>query len=111
MESYFIICCKFIYYGGRIHGCDQDNKKSLVVEGFFDEFSLHQGITTIYCDSQNAIHLTKNQICHERMKNTDVKFYFIRDAIDEGKVLVKKINTEKNPIDMFTKPLPVYKFK
>ena len=31
--------------------------------------------------------------------------------IAEGKVLVQKIYTKDNPVDMFTKPLPVYKFK
>ena len=33
------------------------------------------------------------------------------DTIAEGKVLVQKIHTKDNPVDMFTKPLPVYKFK
>ena len=33
------------------------------------------------------------------------------DTIADGKVLVQKIHTKDNPVDMFTKPLPVYKFK
>ncbi|XP_071916255.1 secreted RxLR effector protein 161-like [Coffea arabica] len=34
-----------------------------------------------------------------------------QDTIAEGKVLVQKISTKENPADMFTKSLPVYKFK
>ncbi|XP_071932870.1 uncharacterized protein [Coffea arabica] len=48
---------------------------------------------------------------HERTKHIDVKYHFIRDIIAEGKVLIQKINTKDNPADIFTKPLPVYKFK
>jgi hypothetical protein len=35
----------------------------------------------------------------------------VRDVVSEGKVLVKKIGTEKNPADMLTKALPIVKFK
>ena len=48
---------------------------------------------------------------HERTKHIDIKYHSIRDIITEGKVLAQKINTKKNPAGMFTKPLPVYKFK
>ena len=33
------------------------------------------------------------------------------DTIVEGKVLVQKIHTKDNPVDMLTKPVSVYKFK
>ena len=35
-------------------------KEALWLKGLFGEFSLHQGITAIHCDSQSAIHLIKN---------------------------------------------------
>ena len=86
-------------------------KEVIWLRGLFSELCLHQSVTTIYCDSQSAIHLTKDQMYHERTKHIDVKFHFIRDIIVEGKVLVQKIHTKDNPADMFTKPLPIYKFK
>ena len=86
-------------------------KGVLWLKSLFDKLRLYQGITTIYCDSQSAIHLTKNQMYQERTKHIDVKFYLIRDFIVEGKVLVSKVNMKENPADMFTKPLSVYKFK
>ena len=48
---------------------------------------------------------------HEKMNHVNVKFYFIRDTIAEEKALAQKINIKKNLADMFTKLLPVHKFK
>ena len=48
---------------------------------------------------------------HEMMNHVNVKFYFIRDTIAKKEALAQKINIKKNLVDMFTKPLPVYKFK
>ena len=48
---------------------------------------------------------------HERIKHIGVNFHFIRDAIVEEKTFVQKINIKKNPADIFTNPLPIYKFK
>ncbi|KAL3505152.1 hypothetical protein ACH5RR_034993 [Cinchona calisaya] len=86
-------------------------KEALWLRGLFGQLSLHYGVTTVYCDSQSAICLTKDQIYHERTKHIDVKFYFVRDTFAEGKVLVQKISTKDNLADMFTKSLPIYKFK
>ena len=86
-------------------------KEALWLKNLFGELSLHQGVTTIYCDSQSTIHLTKNQMYHERTKRIDVKFHFIRDTIAKRKVLVQKISTKENLADMFTKPILIYKFK
>ena len=86
-------------------------KEVLWLRGLYGELCLHQGVTIIYCDSQSAIHLTKDQMYHERTKHIDVMFHFIQDTIAEGKVLVQKIHTKDNPTDMLMKSLPVYKFK
>ena len=65
----------------------------------------------MHCDSQSAIHLTKNQMYHERTKHIDVRYHFIREIIREGQIAVKKIGIEDNSADMFTKPLSGLKFK
>lgn len=65
----------------------------------------------MYCDSQNVMHLTKNQMYHERTKHIDVKLHFIQDLVFEGVILVKKIVTTENLTDMMTKPIFAVKFK
>ncbi|KAF3642236.1 Polygalacturonase [Capsicum annuum] len=84
-------------------------KEALWLKGLFAELNPHQGGIIIFCDSQSAIHLTKDQMYLERTKHIDIKYHFIRESIIEGKVSAQKINTTDNPADMFTKSLPVMK--
>lgn len=63
----------------------------------------------IFCDSQSAIALSKNNVHHERTKHLDVKYHFIQEKIEENVVTVTKISTLKNPADILTKTLPVNK--
>lgn len=39
------------------------------------------GVAIVYCDSQNEIHLAKNQKYHERTNHIDVRLYLARDVI------------------------------
>ena len=64
----------------------------------------------MFCDSQRAIHLAKNQVYHARMKHIDVRYHFVREIIEEGRVLVQKIKTDDNPADMLTKVVTTIKF-
>ena len=65
----------------------------------------------MYCDSQSAIHLTKNQMFYERTKHINVRMHFIRDVIAHGAIVVKKIPTMDNLVDMMTKSVLTIKFK
>ena len=65
----------------------------------------------MFCDSQSAIALSKNNVHHERTKHVDTKFHKIRQVIAHGHVNVLKISTLHNPADIFTKVLPVSKFQ
>jgi hypothetical protein len=48
---------------------------------------------------------------HKRTKHIDIKYHFVRDVIEEGKLKVCKISTHDNPADMMTKSVPVAKFE
>ena len=97
--------------------------KSLLIDGLWCSLSIGSkwsqfGIQTnklehvsIFCDSQNAIYLAKNQVHHSRTKHIDVCFHSVREIIDEQDILLKKIGTADNPADMMTKPIPLHKFK
>jgi hypothetical protein len=44
-------------------------------------------------------------------KHIDVKYHFLREVVTQGDIIVKKIATTENPVDMLTKPLPILKLK
>jgi len=59
----------------------------------------------ILCDSQSAIHLATNPCYHNKTKHIDIKYHFVRYVVDGGGVALKKVHTQKNCADMFTKPV------
>ncbi|KAK3016961.1 hypothetical protein RJ639_007857 [Escallonia herrerae] len=84
-------------------------KEAIWLKGLVGDLGLKQESSTIYCDSQSAIHLTKTQMLHERTKHIDIRFHFIRDVVSQDTVMVKKIFTDENPVDMMTKHIPEIK--
>ena len=58
--------------------------------------------TTLYCDNQGAIHLSKNATFHGRTKHIDVHFHFIRQTVSSGAISLIYIPTGKMTADIFT---------
>ncbi|KAL1189497.1 Retrovirus-related Pol polyprotein from transposon TNT 1-94 [Cardamine amara subsp. amara] len=86
-------------------------KEAIWLKGLLKDFGYEQKSVEIFCDSQSAIALSKNNVHHERTKHVDVKYHKIREVIADGIVEVLKISTLSNPADIFTKILPVSKFQ
>ncbi|KAI4332152.1 hypothetical protein L6164_017083 [Bauhinia variegata] len=61
-------------------------------------------------DSQSAIHLSKNLTFHSRSKHIEVRYHWIRDALERKQFSLEKIHTDDNGSDMMTKTLPMGKF-
>ncbi|KAG8486697.1 hypothetical protein CXB51_020179 [Gossypium anomalum] len=86
-------------------------KEAIWLKGLFSELNEDLQISTVFCDSQSAIFLTKDQIFHERTKHIDVRYHFVHDIIARGDIVVSKISTHENPVDMMTTSLPITKFE
>jgi hypothetical protein len=63
------------------------------------------------CDSQNAIYLVKNQMYHTRTKHIDMRIHKIRELVATSELLLEKIHTSENAMDILTKPITADKFK
>jgi hypothetical protein len=48
---------------------------------------------------------------HARTKYIEIKYHYVRDEIEKGKLKVCKISIHNNPADILTKPVPVAKFE
>jgi hypothetical protein len=55
------------------------------------------------CDIQSAIFLAKNPTYHRKTKHIDVQYHFVRDMVEENKVLLEKVDTLNNVVDLLTK--------
>jgi len=62
--------------------------------------------STLNCDNQSAISVAKNPEHHGRMKHLDLRFYWLRDTVENGMITPKFIPTADMPADLLTKPLP-----
>ena len=61
--------------------------------------------TTILEDNQSAICLAKSQQVHGRTKHIDIKYHFIRDLVEAGRIKLTYCASEDMVADMFTEGL------
>lgn len=61
-------------------------------------------------DNKSAISFCKNPVHHERSKHIDMKYHFIRECVEVGKMEAEHISLEKQRADVLTKALGRVKF-
>ncbi|KAL4583573.1 hypothetical protein LXL04_008151 [Taraxacum kok-saghyz] len=66
--------------------------------------------TTIFCDNDAAIQITKNPVQHSKTKHIDIKVHFIRDCYERGLIHLAQVHTDNNVADLFTKPFARARF-
>jgi hypothetical protein len=71
---------------------------------------LVQQAVRIDCDSQSAIFMAKNLTYHSNTKHINIRYHFVRDMVEEKKVLLMKVDTLKNVADSLTKYVSTEKF-
>ena len=57
-------------------------------------------------DNHGALALSRNPIVHSRTKHIDIRFHFIRKALEDGIVDVAYCPTSEMVADILTKPIP-----
>lgn len=65
-----------------------------------------EGPTVILEDNMGCICMSENPVMHRRTKHIDIKFHFIREAIERGDVILTFTSTSTQVADLLTKPLP-----
>ena len=59
----------------------------------------------LLCDSTSAISVAKNPVLHSRTKHIEVRYHFLRDNVEKGKIVLSHVPTQDQIADIFTKPL------
>jgi hypothetical protein len=57
------------------------------------------------CDRTSAISVVKNPVLHSRTKHIEVRYHFLRDNVEKGNIDPIHVPTEKQLVDILTKPL------
>nr|GEV40040.1 copia protein [Tanacetum cinerariifolium] len=75
------------------------------------DYGFHFDKIPMYCDSKASITISCNPVQHSRTKHIDVRYHFIKEKVEKGIVELFFVGTEYQLADMFTKALPVERFK
>ncbi|GKE47562.1 hypothetical protein Tco_1478820 [Tanacetum coccineum] len=69
------------------------------------DYGLRFNKIPMYCDNKSAIALSCNNVQHSRSKHIDIRFYFIKEHVENGVMELYFVNTEYQLADIFTKAL------
>ena len=69
------------------------------------------GPTLIYEDNQGAISMAKNPVFHKRTKHIQIRYHFVREAVEDEVITLEYCRTSEMLADSFTKPLPREQFE
>lgn len=86
-------------------------KEAVWLQGLLQEIHLLESKVVVYSDNQSVIHLSKNPVYHEHTKHVDVRYHYVRDLVANGTIIILKVLTKNNLVDMGTKVLTATKFK
>eukprot|EP00965_Chrysotila_dentata_P145870 4819059-Pleurochrysis_carterae.AAC.1 len=66
------------------------------------------GPTPLYVDNSAAVELSKQRRSCQRSKHVDRRYLKVREYLAHGSIDVRKIHTDDNPADVFTKSLEAH---
>ena len=103
MGSQILICVALSTIEAEFIAITEACKELLSLKKFLQELGLKQERYVLHCDSQSAIHLSKNSSFHSRSKHIDVRYHWIRDVLNDKLLQLEKVHTYENTLDMLTK--------
>ncbi|KAG9460048.1 hypothetical protein H6P81_004556 [Aristolochia fimbriata] len=83
----------------------------LWMKQMLEDYGVPSGVLTVYCDNTSAINISKNPVQHSRTKHIDIRHHFIREQVEDGKVILEYLSTENQLADIFTKSLDAKRFE
>ena len=84
-------------------------KEAAWIRKFITELGVVPSISDpidLYCDNNGAMAQAKEPRSHQKSKHIQRRYYLIREIIDRGDVKTRRVSTDANVADHFTKPLP-----
>jgi hypothetical protein len=77
----------------------------LLITYTMSDFGEEYTIVPLQCDSTSAISVAKNPVLHFKTKHIEVRYHFLRDNVEKGKIALIHVPKQDQLADIFTKPL------
>ena len=61
--------------------------------------------TPIFCDNTSAISITKNPVQHTKTKHIEIRYHFLCDNAEKGKISIHFVPSPEQLADLLTKAL------
>ena len=61
---------------------------------------------TVHCDSTSALSMIKNPVQRQKAKHFNVVYHWVRECFSRKRLQYVHLSGDRQPADMFTKPLP-----
>ena len=55
--------------------------------------------------------LSENSVLHDKSKHIEIKYHYIRDMVERGRVKLQYVTTNEHITDVLTEPLSRVKFE
>lgn len=85
-------------------------QEAMWLTGLLKELGINAGAMDLYCDNEGTVQVSKNRLMSRKIKHLEVDYFIMRDYIEQKKLKVLSIATDKNISDIMTKPLGRNKF-
>jgi hypothetical protein len=67
--------------------------------------------TVIPCDNHSFIKMMENHVFHDKSKNIEIWYHYIRDMVQRGVVKLQYVGIDEKVADVLTKPMSLVKFE
>ncbi|KRY00082.1 Retrovirus-related Pol polyprotein from transposon TNT 1-94 [Trichinella pseudospiralis] len=81
------------------------SKKHRTLRSLQSELEKESSKPTLLCDNSGAVSISTGQSSSARTRHIDIRYHFVKEKIQEGKIEMRQIPSADNAANMFTKAL------
>jgi hypothetical protein len=87
------------------------SREAIARSNLFSELNINVPTPLLHSDNQGALTIVENPTNYQRAKHIDIRYHFIRHALEQGKIRIEFLPTAVQPADILTKSLSPQRHK